>query len=153
VRLDTAMEFVSDATFWAGGAGAHEWLKLSGFATDEHGFLLTNDYLQSVTFQDVFGVGDCATQEGHAHARAGVFAVRAAPILAANLRAMLLGEPLAAHVTNATYLALVSTGRRHAVGVWGRLAWEGFLTWYWKNHIDRRFVERYNRPPPPKPKT
>ncbi len=153
VRLDTGMEFVSDATFWAGGAAAHEWIKLSGFATDEHGFLLTNDYLQSVTFQDVFGAGDCATQEGQAHAKAGVFAVRAAPILAGNLRAMLLGEPLAPQVTRERYLALVSTGRRHAVGVYGRFAWEGRWAWHWKDHIDRSFVERYNTPPPPAKKS
>jgi selenide,water dikinase len=149
VRLDTGMEFVSDATFWAGGAGSHEWIRLSGFATDEHGFLLTNDYLQSVTFQDVFGVGDCATQEGQVHAKTAVFAVRAAPILASNLRAMLLGEPLAAQVTRGRYLALVSTGRRYAVGVYGRFVWEGRWAWHWKDHVDRSFVERYNAAPLP----
>ena len=149
VRLDTGMEFVSDATFWAGGAGAHEWIKLSGFATDDRGFLLTNDYLQSVTFQDVFGAGDCATQEGRALPKAGVFAVRAAPTLANNLRAMLLGEPFAAHVARDRYLALVSSGRRYAIGVYGRWSWEGRWAWRWKDRIDRRFVARYNTPPAP----
>jgi selenide,water dikinase len=147
VRLDNGMEFVSDATFWAAGAGAHEWIRLSGFATDERGFLLTNDYLQSVTFQDVFGAGDCATQEGRPVAKAGVFAVRAAPTLAANLRAMVAGEPLAAHVTGARFLALVPVGRRYAVGVWGRWSWEGYWAWRWKDHIDRAFVARFAAPP------
>jgi selenide,water dikinase len=148
VRLDNGMEFVSDATFWATGAGAHEWIRISGFATDERGFLLTNDYLQSVTFQDVFGSGDCATQEGRAFAKAGVFAVRAAPTLAANLRALAGDEPLAAHVTSARFLALVPAGRRYAVGVWGRWSWEGYWAWLWKDRIDREFVARHSAPPP-----
>jgi selenide,water dikinase len=147
VRLDNGMEFVSDATFWAAGAAAYEWIRLSGFATDERGFLVTNDYLQSVTFQDVFGAGDCATQEGRVLPKAAVFAVRAAPTLAANLRKMIAGEPLAAHVTGARYLALVSAGRRSAIGAWGRWSWEGYWAWRWKDRIDRNFVARYNTPP------
>jgi pyridine nucleotide-disulfide oxidoreductase family protein len=146
VRLDNGLDFASDATFWAAGAGAHEWIRASGFAVDERGFLLTNDYMQSVTFADVFGAGDCATQEGRALAKAGVFAVRAAPVLAANLRAALLGAPLLALRTDPRFLALVSTGSRHAVGTWGGLAWEGDWAWYWKDRIDRKFVARYAAP-------
>jgi pyridine nucleotide-disulfide oxidoreductase family protein len=146
VRLESGLRFASDATFWAAGAGAHPWIRACGFATDEHGFLLTNNYLQSVTYREVFGAGDCASQEGHPHAKAGVFAVRAAPVLAANLRAELAGEPLQPHVPNPDYLALVSTGRKHAVGVWDGLAWQGWWVWRWKDRIDRRFVARYAAP-------
>ncbi|MBC8023958.1 MAG: FAD-dependent oxidoreductase, partial [Burkholderiales bacterium] len=71
VRLDTGMEFASDATFWATGATAPPWIGSSGLATDSRGFLLTNDALQSVTDGDVFGVGDCATQEHHPRPKAG----------------------------------------------------------------------------------
>ena len=63
-----------------------------------------------MTFREVFAAGDCAVQEGHAHAKTGVFAVRAAPVLAANLRAALADAPLARHVTGSRYLALISTG-------------------------------------------
>lgn len=147
VRLDTGLEFVSDATFWAAGAGAHDWIRDSGLATDERGFLLTNDFLQSVTYREVFGAGDCATQEGSRHARAGVFAVRAAPVLAANLRSALRGQPLRRFSTPRRYLALVSTGDRHAVGVWGAMSWQGAWAWHWKDRIDRRFVATYAAAP------
>jgi selenide,water dikinase len=143
VRLASGLEFASDATFWATGAGAHEWLGQSGFATDKRGFLLVNDFLQSVTFREVFGAGDCVVQESRALARAGVFAVRAAPTLAANLRAALSGGELARHVTSPRFLALVSTGSKRAVGVWGDASFEGSLAWRWKDAIDRRFVARY----------
>jgi selenide,water dikinase len=143
VRLASGLEFASDATFWATGAAAHEWIGQSGFATDKRGFLLVNDFLQSVTFREVFGAGDCVVQESRALPRAGVFAVRAAPTLAANLRAALAGGELARHVTSPRFLALVSTGSRRAVGVWGDVSFEGRLAWRWKDAIDRRFVARY----------
>ena len=148
VRLDTGLEFASDATFWATGASAPPWIATSGLATDAQGFLLTNDMLQSVTDRDVFGAGDCATQEGRPHAKAGVFAVRAAPVLAANLRAAAHGGALAPHVTSSRYLALVSTGRKNAVGVWDSLSFQGWWAWRWKDRIDRGFVARYTEAPP-----
>ena len=148
VRLDTGIEFASDATFWAGGPSAPPWIAGSGLATDARGYLLVNDALQSVTDRDVFGAGDCVTQEGRAYPKAGVFAVRAAPVLAANLRAAAHGSALATHVTSHRYLALVSTGRRHAVGAWGDFAFQGGWAWRWKDRIDRRFVARYAQASP-----
>lgn len=143
VRTEHGFEFVSDAVFWAAGSAAHPWIRAAGFATDDHGYLLTNDYLQSVSHPEVFGAGDCATQQGRAYPKAGVFAVRAARVLAANLRAVIESGPLQRHATSRKYLALVSTGKRHAVGIWNGFAWEGDWVWHWKDRIDRRFVERY----------
>jgi selenide,water dikinase len=152
VRLDTGIEFASDATFWAAGAVAHEWIHLSGFATDKSGFLLVNDVLQSVTYRDVFGAGDCVTREGRPLPKAGVFAVRAGPVLAANLRAALAGEPLQRFATGSRYLALVSTGERRAVGTWNGGSWQGRWAWRWKDRIDRRFVALYSATAPGEPR-
>lgn len=143
VRLASGLEFASDATFWATGAAPHAWLRASGLATDAQGFVLTNDNLQSVTDARVFAVGDCATQEGRDYARAGVYAVRAAPILARNLRAAAAGTALARHASSRRYLALVSTGGRHAVAAWSGFATQGAWCWLWKERIDRGFVARY----------
>ena len=147
VRLQSGIEFASDATFWATGAGAQEWIRASGLATDKKGFLLTNDSLQSVTYREVFGIGDCASQEHRPVPKAAVFAVRAAPALEANLRAILAGGELGRHVPNPRYLALVSTGPRHAIAVWGDWSLQGRWAWHWKDSIDRRFVARYRVAP------
>jgi selenide,water dikinase len=147
VRLDGGLEFATDVVFWATGAAAHGWLRDSGLAADKRGFMLVNTSMQSVRYANVFGVGDCATVEGHATAKAGVFAVRAAPILAGNLRAALGGGELVRHLPKPRYLSLVSTGRKHAVGTWGPLAWQGRWAWYWKDRIDRQFVQRYREAP------
>ncbi|HUP98301.1 MAG TPA: FAD-dependent oxidoreductase [Usitatibacter sp.] len=143
VRLANGLEFVTDAVFWVTGAAAHGWIRDSGLATDAGGFLLTNDLLQSTSHSNVFGAGDCASEMGYPRPKAGVFAVRAAPILAANLRAAAEGRGLRAFLPPRNYLALVSTGPRHAVGAWNGFAWQGGWAWRWKDRIDRRFVARY----------
>jgi pyridine nucleotide-disulfide oxidoreductase family protein len=147
VRLEQGLEFASDAVFWATGGAAQPWIRASGFSTDERGFLLTDDTLRSVSHPGVFGIGDCASVQGKPHAKAGVFAVRAAPTLAENLRAALAEAPLRPHESPARYLALVSTGNRHAVAVWDGWSWEGGWVWRWKDRIDRAFVARYGTPP------
>jgi hypothetical protein len=63
------------------------------------------------------------------------------------LVAALTGGVLVTHVPNPRYLALVSTGRKGAVGTWGPLSWEGRWAWHWKDHIDRKFVARYREAP------
>lgn len=143
VRTESGLAFATDAVFWVTGASAPDWIADSGLATDERGFLLTNDLLQSVSHPNVFGAGDCASEQGHPMPKAGVFAVRAGPVLARNLRAALVGRPLQPHLPKPRYLALISTGERHAVGTWDGLAWSGGWAWRWKDRIDRRFVQRY----------
>lgn len=148
VRVKDAVEFATDATFWVAGAAAPAFLRDSGFATDERGFLGVNDFLQSASHPEVFGAGDCATNRASPRAKAGVFAVRAGPALSANLLAALKGGPLERHVPSARFLALFSCGDRYAVGAYGPASFEGRWVWRWKDRIDRRFVARYSAPAP-----
>jgi len=143
VRLRDNIEFASDATFWIAGAAASPLMRDSGFRTDERGFLLVNDFMQSVSHPEVFGAGDCATSLDNPRPKAGVFAVRAGPPLAANLRAALAGQPLAPHVTPRRFLALIACGDKRAIGLYGPLSFGGRWVWHWKDRIDRRFLARY----------
>jgi selenide,water dikinase len=143
VRVKDAIEFATDATFWVAGAAAPTFLRDSGLATDERGFLAVNDFLQSDSHPEIFGAGDCATNRASPRPKAGVFAVRAGPALAANLMAALKGGPLERHVPSPRFLALVSCGGRYAVGIYGPVSFEGGWVWRWKDRIDRRFVARY----------
>jgi selenide,water dikinase len=147
IRLESGLQFATDAVFWTGGAVAPPWLRESGFATDQDGFLLTNDLLQSPSHPNVFGAGDCVNELGHPLPKAGVFAVRAGPALAANVLAALEHRPQQPHIPSRRYLALVSAGERYAVGAWNGLAWGGSWAWAWKDRIDRSFVARYRAGP------
>lgn len=143
LRLANAAVLPTDATVWAAGAGAFPLFREAGFATDDRGFLAVDDRLQSVSHANVFGAGDCATNSADPRPKAGVFAVRAGPWLEKNLRAAVAGVALESWTAQRNYLALLSTGERHAIGTWGPLAWSGAWAWRWKDRIDRAFIARY----------
>ena len=105
--------------------------------------MLTNDLLQSPSHPNVFGAGDCVNELGHPWPKAGVFAVRAGPVLAENLRAAIEGRAPQPFLPKAKYLALISTGERNAVGSYGNYAFGGAWAWHWKDRIDRAFVAKY----------
>jgi pyridine nucleotide-disulfide oxidoreductase family protein len=148
LRLKSGLEFATDAVFWATGIAAPAWIRQSGFATDDRGFLLVNDLLQSPSHPNVFGAGDCVSQLGRPLPKAGVFAVRAGPALAANLMAALEHGELVPHLPKARHLAIVSAGEKYAVAAWGGLSASGAWVWRWKDRIDRRFIARYRDLPP-----
>lgn len=123
------------------GAGAG-WLRGTGLALDDRGFVRVNGFLQSVCDPRVFAAGDVASMDGHRLEKAGVFAVRMARPLAHNLRRAVAGRTLLAYRPQRRWLALISTGDRYAVASRGALAFAGRWVWRWKDAIDRRFMRR-----------
>ncbi|MEK6216568.1 MAG: selenide, water dikinase SelD, partial [Boseongicola sp.] len=103
--------------------------------------------LRSVNDPSLYAVGDCAHLSHAPRPKAGVFAVRAAPILTTNLRADLTGSARKHFQPQSQYLKLVSLGRRSAVADKFSRAVAGDWAWIWKDRIDRRFMDRLNNPP------
>jgi NADH dehydrogenase FAD-containing subunit len=128
----------TDLVVWTAGAFALPWLRESGLAVDERGFVLVDAQLRSVSHPEVFAAGDCATLRDAPHPKSGVYAVRHAPVLAANLRGA-----ARRYAPQRRSLALLSCGGRYAIGDWGPLSWEGAWVWRWKDRIDRRWVQSF----------
>ena len=141
--LQDGAAIASELIAWATGASPSLWPRCVGLATDERGFILVNDALQSVSHPDVFAAGDIATVRNHPRPKSGVFAVRAGPPLEHNLRRVLQGLPPVPWRPQRHALALITTGDRHAIASRGDLALQGDWVWRWKNSIDRRFMRRY----------
>lgn len=133
-----------DELFWCAGAAAASWVAASGLPVDARGFLAVRDTLQSTGDDSVFGAGDIATQRNHPRPKAGVYAVRQGPVLAHNLRALLLGAPLREHRPQQRFLSLLSLGERRATADKGGLSVTGGWVWHWKDHIDRQFMRRFS---------
>jgi selenide,water dikinase len=150
VTLASGEVIGSDFTLTATGARPHGWLADTGL-DHRRGFLVTDAMLRT-SDPMVFATGDCAEIKGLERPKAGVFAVRAAPVLHANLRAVLSGAPLRTFRPQRDYLKLVALGDKSAVAdKWG-LSLHGPRLWRLKDRIDRQFMERLSDlPPMPRP--
>ncbi len=132
-----------DRLFWCTQASAAAWPGQSGLAVDERGFIAIADSLQSTSHPWVFAAGDTATQVANPRPKAGVYAVRQAPVLHHNLRAALSGEPLRTHCPQSDFLSLLALGDKRAVATkWG-FTLSGTWVWRWKDRIDRRFMNQF----------
>jgi selenide,water dikinase len=141
----------ADEVVWVTQAGGAPWLQATGLALDAGGFIEVNDNLQSVTDARIFAAGDIASIVGRPLEKAGVFAVRMGRPLADNLRRSALGQPLQPYRPQRSWLALISTGDKHAIASRGALGFEGDWVWRWKDWIDRRFMSRFSDFPPMDP--
>ncbi|MCM2306724.1 MAG: selenide, water dikinase SelD [Sulfuritalea sp.] len=133
----------ADEIVWVTQAGGAAWLVGTGLALDESGFIRVNEALQSATDPLIFAAGDCASMTGHSLEKAGVFAVRMGRPLAENLRRSVSGKALLAYRPQPRWLALISTGDRHAIASRGALYARGDWVWRWKDWIDRRFMRKF----------
>ncbi|RTR06955.1 selenide, water dikinase SelD [Halomonas nitroreducens] len=138
----------ADEIVWVTNAGGAAWLRDTRLELDDDGFIKVGDTLQSLSDPRIFAAGDIAHQVNHPREKAGVFAVRQGRPLADNLRAAVTGRPLTSYRPQARWLALISTGDRHAVASRGELCLAGDWVWRWKDWIDRRFMARFNALPP-----
>jgi selenide,water dikinase len=137
----------ADEILWTTEAAPARWLAKSGLPIDERGFLKVDDTLRVSGQTDVFAAGDTIGFPARALPKSGVYAVRAGPVLAANIRRALTGQPLRPFRPQREALYLVSTGERYALGSRNGLVVEGAWVWRWKDWIDRRFMRKFNALP------
>ena len=137
-----------DAAVLVTHAAAVPWLADTGLELDPAGFVRVRETLQSTSHANVFAAGDVAAFTPRPLAKSGVYAVRAGPVLADNLKRIAGGEEPDPFPAQRRTLSLISTGRPHAVASWGGLALQGKWVWRLKDWIDRRWMRRYQDLPP-----
>ena len=145
--LDGHAPIEAEEILWTTQAAPARWLAKSGLPLDQRGFLRVDDALRVVGHDEVFAAGDTIAFPGRDLPKSGVYAVRAGPVLADNLRRRLTGRPLRPFRPQREALYLVSTGERCAVGTRNGLVFAGAWVWRWKDWIDRRFMRKFNELP------
>ncbi len=143
IICESGLTVKCDRTFWVTQATAPNWIRESQLATDDNGFILVKNTLQSVSHPQVFAAGDNATIVNYQRPKAGVFAVRQGKPLVENWRRIITGQPLQPYYPQSKYLALIGTGDKQAIASWGSMGWRSPLLWYLKDYIDRKFMNQF----------
>lgn len=146
IDLSDGQSLPGDFIVSAAGARPHPWLSSTGLALT-NGYIDVGPDLRTQTDPDIFASGDCAHLTHAPRPKAGVFAVREAPVLFDNLRAALTGTPLRDYNPQKDYLKLVSTGAKSAVGHRHFLTASGPGIWKLKDRIDTAFMSRLRNLP------
>jgi len=134
--------FQSDFTLGAAGPQPYAWLAATGLASTG-GYIDTMSTLQTPQHPAVFAVGDCAHFVPHPLQKAGVYAVRQAPVLHHNVSAYLRDTAMQPFYPQRDYLKLISLGgKRAAADKWG-WCWRGAWFWWLKSYIDTTFMKKF----------
>ena len=120
----------ADEIIWVTQAGGAHWLRDTGLQLDESGFIKVRDTLQTLDDPKVFAAGDIANVLNHPREKAGVFAVRQGRPLEENLRLALQELPTRDFTPQRSWLALISTGDKHAIASRGFFGASG--DWIWR---------------------
>ena len=136
---------LADRVIAATGSIPPLWLKAAGLLCDHRGFIAVGADLRSLSHAHVFAAGDIVARLDRPVDRSGVHAVKAGPVLAANLRAALSAGPPQAYVPRRRTLYLLATGDRRAILSWGGITLSGRAIWWLKDWIDRSFIARCAR--------
>jgi NADH dehydrogenase FAD-containing subunit len=143
VTLSDGSDFESDIVFMAVGVKPSPLFKDSGLTIGQDDGMLVNQYLQSVSYPEIFGGGDCISFEPQPLAKVGVYAVRQNPILLNNLLCFLKGAALEQFLPQKAVLLAFNMGDGTAVVQWHSLVWGGRLGFALKNYIDKTFMKDF----------
>ncbi|SLN56136.1 Selenide, water dikinase [Falsiruegeria litorea R37] len=139
--LASGQEIEAEFITGAAGARAYDWIAQAGLELHQ-GYISVDETLCS-SDPSVFAAGDCAHLSHDPRPKAGVYAVREAPILINNLRAALGVGQMKPYRPQRDYLKLISLGGKSALAERLGTAFQGGVMWRWKDHIDQTFMNRF----------
>ncbi len=144
VVTESGARVPSRLTVWLTGAVAWPLFQGSGLPLDGRGFLLIDDALRSIADPRIFAAGDCGTLASHPETpKAGVYAVREAPVLWGSLKAAVQGGEPPRYQPQQGFLSILNTGDGRALLDYKRIVSHSRWAWRLKDRLDRRFMARY----------
>lgn len=129
---------------WAVGISANSIFLNSNIPTDNNGYMLVNNFLQSQKYPFIFGAGDCIEFENFNYVKkVGVYAIKEAPVLWENILNYAQNKKLREYRPQKTFLSIISTGKKTAVLFNKGFVLSGKLAWLVKDIIDRSFISKF----------
>lgn len=141
--LEDGQRLDVDTLVIATGLRAPDWLATLGLAFDDG--LIVDQTLRLIDDRRLFAAGDCAHLQGFELPCLGVFGVRQAPVLLANLIASLAGQPMTSYQPQSRWLSILELGDGTGLAVRGPLWWHGRTSRWLKHRLDRQFLDRYQQ--------
>lgn len=149
-RLSDGQRLPCDHLVLAGGLEPAPLIGALGLPVAADGRLRVRPTLCSAADDAVFGVGDCAVVDQAPRPAAGVFGVRAAPVLLHNLAALGDGGPRRAFEPQRNWLSIMDLGDGRGLAMRGRFWSLGRPALRLKRYLDLGFVRRMRAPVPAK---
>ncbi|MBB3229834.1 NAD(P)/FAD-dependent oxidoreductase [Halomonas stenophila] len=140
---DSFRHLEADHVVHAAGLAPPEVIDGLGLPTLAGRGLAVTDTLQSPQAPWAFAAGDCAAMLHQRLPHLGVYGVRQAPVLLANIAAHLTGGSLRPYRPQPRALAILNLGHGQALAIRGRRWWGGRLAMAWKGWLDARFLAGY----------
>lgn len=147
IHCQDAEPIYVDEIIWCTQAAGSTWLQKSQLECDDAGFMKVRQTLQSLHYDHVFAAGDIANMVADPRPKAGVYAVRQAPVLFDNLRALLLNKSLVEYKPQDGFLSLLALGEKQATGSKYLFSFSGSWVWRWKDSIDVKFMQQFHQLP------
>lgn len=143
ITLEGGKTIPYNLAFLATGVKPSSLFKDSGIETGEDGGLMVNEYLQSVTYPEILGGGDCIHFTKRPLDKVGVHAVRQNQILFNNLHSLLRGGELKRYSPQKNYLLILNMGDGTGIFFRESWVWDGKKAFLLKNYIDNKFVKKF----------
>ena len=142
--LENGVELPTDFALLLTNAKAASWLGETGLKLDDQGFIEIRPTLQSTSHDYVFACGDVATCPEYPRPKSGVFAVRQAKPLLANLRRFVRGKKLKNFHPQEKFLSLIGNAHGKAIASRGNFAMNSWLMLKLKHLIDNKFMRKFS---------
>ena len=116
-------------------------VEFDGFLTFNNNYIAAEDTL--FVDDNALAMGDVASIRKYPHIpKAGVFAIRQAPILYDNLLKIIKGEDdFKTYIPQKNYLQIINCGNRTAMSNLGNVSFYGKVSWIIKDKIDRAYMK------------
>lgn len=143
VELSNGEVLHMDFMIFAGGIEPNGLVHDLEMLKNEKGYIVSNRYLQSKEYQEVFAIGDCTTiySESKSVPPTADIAEQMAELCAKNIINLSKNNPLIGHKIKSRG-TIIALGKGYAVAKFGKIHFSGYLAYIMKKIVEKIYAKR-----------